>query len=139
MPSIISNSAAESALRVALERQGFALSNPRGNGETGVDILAAKDGKAIYIEVIGHKSSPPARAKDFFESFFRAISRIKDGAELCVIALPDLAERGLPSRAAHYGTAWKRLGDAFPEVEIWLVNVKKQTYERTSWNQWSTA
>ena len=40
-----------------------------------------------YIEVIAYKSSGPARAKDFYEAFFRAISRLDDGATECVIAI----------------------------------------------------
>jgi hypothetical protein len=137
MPSIVTNQATESTLRSLLEDEGFTLSTARNNGETGVDILATRKRTKLFIEVIGHKSSPPARSKDFYESFFRAISRIKDGAQKCVIALPSLAGRGLPARARHYGDAWTRIGTSFPELQIWLVDTTNSTYTKTQWNDWS--
>lgn len=136
MPSIVKNSAAEKCLREILEREGYVLSPELGPGQTGVDIVAERNGSQIHIEVIGHKSSGPARAKDFYEVFFRAVSRLKDGATECVIALPDLAVRGLPARARQYGVAWYRIGDAFPELQIWLVDIDAKKYEKTTWNQW---
>jgi len=137
MPSVVTNQATEAALRRALERDGFALSRSRVNGETGVDILAKKGRVKVFIEVMGHKSSPPARSRDFFANFFRAVSRIQDGARRCAIAMPSLAGRGLPARAKHYGMAWTRIGKAFPELEIWLVDIDAREYTRTHWNEWS--
>lgn len=135
MPSI-NNEDTEDCLRKLLKAEGYDLTPYRLHGETGVDILAKKATVSLYIEVIGYKAAGPARAKDFFEAFFRAISRIKDGAKKCVIAMPSLAERGLPNRARQYGKVWTRLGEAFPELEIWLVDTEKGTYKRTKWNQW---
>ena len=137
MPSLVKNSATEKALRKALKSKGYTLSPGRKNGDTGVDILAKKEGLQVHIEVIGHKSSAPARSKDFFESFFRAVSRLKDGASRCVIAMPNLAKRGLPLRAKHYGQAWTRISDAFPELEIWLVDVKGKAFVETKWSSWA--
>ncbi len=105
MPAIITSNSTERCIRSLLEVQGYQLSSPRAPGETGFDILAQKGRKRIYIEVIGYKASGPARARDFFQAFFRAISRIKDGAKYCVIAMPSLAERGLVQRAHQYGVA----------------------------------
>ncbi len=136
MPAIVPNEATEECLRQVLANEGYSLNPPRAHGETGVDIIARKDDLDIYIEVIGYKSSPPARAKDFYESFFRAVSRIKNGAGKCVIAIPHLAERGLPARASQHGEAWTRIGNAFPELEIWLVNVEGKSYDRSAWNEW---
>ena len=48
-----------------LEKDGYSLSRERRHGETGVDIIARKGTEEIHIEVIGYKSSGPARAKDF--------------------------------------------------------------------------
>jgi hypothetical protein len=136
MPSIVTNAETEICLRNILHAEGYSLSLERGHGETGVDIIATKGEHQFYIEVIGHKSSGPARAKDFYESFFRAISRLKNDAKICVIALPHLAKRGLPIRAKHYGPAWERIGKAFPELEIWLANVDMSSYEKHTWNSW---
>ena len=89
MPSKISNRETEGILRRLLESEGFRpLNAPRKNGETGCDMIMQKGKKEFHIEIIGYKSAGSARAKDFFEVFFRAVSRIKDGARHCVIALP---------------------------------------------------
>lgn len=132
----VSNSDAEQCLRSILIAQGFSLNSARMHGQTGVDVLATHGEEQYHIEVIGYKPSGPARAKDFYESFFRAISRIKDGAIHCVIAMPKQAEVGLPARARQYGIAWKRIGDAFPQLEIWLIDTVGKSYQRSSWNKW---
>jgi len=136
MPSIVTSEATEKALRELLANEGYVLSEIRAYGETGTDILARKGGEKICIEVIGYKKSPPARAKDFFESFFRAISRIKDGPGNCVIALPSQFRVGLPARAKQYGEAWTRIGNAFPELEIWLIDTQARSRTLTRWNDW---
>jgi len=139
MPSIVQNAQLEQCLREILAREGYAVSPVKQHGETGVDILATKDGESFHIEVIGFKSSPPARAKDFYESFFRAVSRLNDGANRCVIALPKRFEHGLPTRANQHRVAWKRIGEAIPELQIWLVDTEKRSCERTKWLYWLLA
>ena len=132
----VANQAVETALRRCLEVEGYSLSAVRLNGETGVDVLAAKDDERLHIEVIGFKDSPPARSKDFYEVFFRAISRFSQGATRIVIALPDRFALGLHQRAAVYGPAWSRLGAAFPELEVWLVNHEQPSFRRATWTEW---
>lgn len=136
MPAIVKNEDAEAYLRELLEAQGYELNVPRAYGETGVDILATKDNEEWHIEVIGYKSSGPARAKDFYEAFFRIVSRLNDDATHCVIALPEQARAGLPARARQHRIAWSRIAQAFPELEIWLVDVENRVYQRTSWIEW---
>jgi len=70
------------------------------------------------------------------QAFFRAVSRIEDGATRCIIALPSRWANGLPQRARQYGKAWLRIGQAFPELEIWLVDTKARTYATTKWSDW---
>ncbi len=128
----------ESVLRELLPGEGYEIRNPRRKfGETGADIIARKGTVDIYIECIGFQDHPPTRSKQFYEAFFRAISRLKNGAHRCVMALPVRFGRGMDQRARQYGEAWKRIGDAFPELEVWLVNVDKNTYEEHKWNEWS--
>lgn len=136
MASRVKNKEAEDCLREALEAQGYELNPPRAHGETGVDILASKGDREWHIEVIGYKSSGPARAKDFYEVFFRAVSRLNDGAIYCVIAIPEQARAGLPARARQHRVAWTRIAQAFPELEIWLVDVEARDYQRTAWMEW---
>ena len=137
MPAVVSNSEVEDCLRSLLEVEGFGLSSRRSHGQTSVDIKATRGEEVYYIESIGYKESGAARAKDFYEAFFRAVSRLKDGAKHCVIALSARAEVGLPARAKQHGVAWLRIADAFPELEIWLVNTSSRMYKRTSWREWA--
>lgn len=85
----VANQDVESALRRCLEADGHNLSAMRVDGETGVDILAAKDEVRVHVEVIGFKDSRPARSRGSCEVFFRAISRLDQGATKIVIALPE--------------------------------------------------
>lgn len=117
----VKNKKVECALRRALLNEGFSLSPPRRDGETGVDIIALRNGEETYVEVIGYNAKPPARSRDFYEVWFRALSRVGQGARRCAIALPVEFQNGLNQRAAQYGQAWERLANAFPEVELWFV------------------
>lgn len=133
------NTAVEDCLRECLRNEGYSLTPKRSHGEKGVDIRASRDGRVLHIEVIGYKRSGPARAKDFYEGFFRALSRLEDGATRCVLALSANAEMGLPARAAQHRTAWIRIGAAFPELEIWLVDTVSKRYTRSTWAKWAQA
>ena len=136
MPSIVSNKMTETVLRAALEADGYQLNPARSDGETGTDILASRGDEQLHIEVIGFKSSPPARSLDFYQVFFRAVSRLNLGATNCVIALPMRFGRGLPQRVAQYRVAWERIGSAFPELQIWLVDTDSHAIERSRWSDW---
>jgi hypothetical protein len=137
MPSLVRSSDIEKYLRNRLETDGYVLINkPRRNGETGPDIIAEKPGENIHIEVISFESSPPARSLDFFQAFFRAISRIELGATRCVIATSLRFENGLPTRVNQYKTGWARIGKVFPELEIWLVDCDRKECKQTKWGEW---
>ena len=129
----------ESVLRKLLPRQKYRLLNkPRTQGETGADIIAEKSGMKIFIECIGFQEVPPLRSKQFYEVFFRAISRLQKGTAKvkCVMALPIRFKDGMNKRAKHYSEAWKRIGDAFPEIEMWFVNATEKVCEKHKWNDW---
>jgi hypothetical protein len=136
MPSLVTSTVKEDCVRQHLSTAGYKLSAPRHHGETGVDVRASRGREEIFIEVIGFKASPPARAKDFYEVFFRAISRLDLSAKKCVIALPERFGKGLPARARHHSIAWKRIGDAFPELNIWLVDTNAISITKSRWNDW---
>lgn len=137
MAASVSSSTTEEVLRQWLEDNRYLLNAPRGHGETGVDIHAVRGKERLHIEVIGYKKSGPARAKDFFEVFFRAVSRLNDGAKKCVIALPREFSRGLPQRVKQHSEAWERIGDAFPELLIWLVDTEASSVSKTRWRDWT--
>jgi hypothetical protein len=113
MAAIISGKEVETVLRDTLAREGYEISRERKHGETGTDIVAQRGRENLHIEAIAFKRSPPARAKDFYEVFFRAVSRLQNGATSCVIALPSRFGMGLPQRAKATGPAWCRIGDSF--------------------------
>lgn len=136
MPSSVTNYQTEECLRTILNIEGYRLSETLPPGGLGCDIIAKKGRKTIHIEVIGFKDQGPSRSLDFYQVFFRAISRIKDGAKHCVIAAPKRFGNGLQQRASQYGEAWERIGHSFPELEIWLVDVDTISYKETSWNSW---
>lgn len=115
--------------------EGFKLSPQLGNGELGVDIIASKRTIRYHIEVIGYKKSGPARSRDFYEVFFRAISRLNDGANKLVIALPIQFRVGFPSRVNQYRIGWERISKVIPELSIWFVDNEKHYYERTTWRK----
>lgn len=136
MPSIVSNRQTEAVLRTVLEAEGYALSPKRAQGENGTDVLALRGEERFDIEVIGFKSNAPTRSSDFYQVFFRAVSRLDSGATACVVALPTRFGRGLPRRASQHAVAWERIGNAFPELQIWLVDTDAGSIERTGWCDW---
>ncbi len=130
MKEKIKNEDVEKSLRKSLKTEGYTMSKPKKHGETGVDIWAEKNGEVLHIEVIGYSSSPPKRARDFYEVFFRAVSRLNNNATHLIIALPEQFKMGLPQRIKQHGVAWKRIENAFPELEIWFVDIKNKTYKK---------
>lgn len=136
MPAIVTSREVEVAVRRMLTERGYELSLIREHGETGADIIARKGDNVVHIEAIAFKSSPAARAKDFYESFFRAVSRLSSVNTSCVIALPSRFGVGLHRRAKTIGTSWQRIGMAFPELEIWLVDAENGSIKQTSWSSW---
>ena len=132
----VANNKTEETLRELLIRDGYKLSTQRKSGEQGTDIIAINYDKVIHIEVIGHKEDHNQRARDFYEVFFRALARLNDGAKKIVIAVPAESWRGIRNRANYIRTAWKRLTNCIPELEIWLVDVENKKYEKTSWIEW---
>jgi len=127
----------EAILRELLPKNGYVLkNNPRKTGETGSDIVAEKNGKIVAIECVGFQLNPPLRSKQFYEAFFRAISRLQSGAKECVMALPSRFGNGLNQRARQYGIAWDRIAKAFPELRIWLVDTENKRFEDHGWGDW---
>jgi hypothetical protein len=136
MPALVAAAEVEKVVRGELADHGYKISNERLYGQNGTDIIATRGNENLHIEAIAFKESAPARAKDFFEAFFRAVSRLRLGATSCVIALPARFGKGLPQRAKATGPAWQRIGKSFPELKIWLVDTKECSIKRTDWNDW---
>ena len=139
------NSDAEIQLRTILKTEsGWSVLNaPKNIGENGADVLAAKDETLYFIEVIGYKSSGPARSKDFFEGFWRSISRLEEAKTIgkapkhhaikLVLAIPANFKRGMEQRHSKYSTAWSRIALAFPELELWYIS--DSTLDRRPWER----
>ena len=98
----------ENVVRKYLKSKEFLLSRPRMPGETGVDIEATKGKTKTYIEVIGYNTKPQTRSREFFEGFFRVISRDKNNKNhRLAIALPVEFIKGMKQRVAVYTIADK--------------------------------
>ncbi len=106
----------------------------RRNGTTGCDIIATNGGQRILIEVIGFQGVAPVRSREFYECFFRAISRDEDlTGDRLVMALPIRFSEGMHQLKSHYARAWDKIGRAFPNLEIWYVDTKTNTVVERSW------
>jgi hypothetical protein len=138
MPALVAAEKVEEIIRENLRGEGYELSRERLYGQNGTDIIAIRGDHLLHIEAIAFKKSPPVRAKDFYESFFRAVSRLQHGATHCVIALPARFGKGLPQRAKAAGPAWHRISKAFPELKIWLVDTEERSIKRTDWGDWAS-
>jgi hypothetical protein len=137
MANSVNQKDVEAVVRGKLKAEGYSLSSQRKNGETGADIIARKPGNSIAVECIGFQDNRPSRSKVFYEAFFRAISRLQGEINEIVIALPLRFKDGLPKRARQHGVGWDKIGKAFPELKLWLVDVeRKKITERQPWSYW---
>ncbi len=132
---LVSTDEVEKIVRAHLIQQGFSLTNVhRKHGETGCDVIAARGRARVFVEVIGFQSVPPIRSREFYECFFRAISRDEDRTgDRLAMALPIRFSEGMRQRKSHYARAWDKIGRAFPNLEIWYVDTKTDTVVERSW------
>jgi hypothetical protein len=137
MPELITKIEIENFLRELLKSKGYKLSSKKGLGKLGPDIKATRGKKDWYIEIIGFDQSGPERVEEFYNAFFRSVSRLNNrDCKHIVIAMPEESRKSLPIRAKIYEVAWKRIAKVFPELEIWLVDIVNQKYQKTSWIYW---
>ena len=137
MTTSATNSGIEGVLRDLLKDEGYKLNKKTGLEKLGPDIKASMDDKDWYIEIIKNQESGIERIQDFYQAFFQALSRLNNkGCKHIVIAMPQSMRKILPVRAKIYKIAWKRIAEAFPELEIWLVDTETKKYQKTSWLYW---
>ena len=131
----------ESVVNRYLRDKGYAVvCADRRNGTTGCDIIARYGGQRILLEVIGFQSVAPIRSREFYECFFRAISRDEDRTgDRLVMALPIRFSDGIRQRKSHYAHAWNKISRAFPNLEIWYVDTKRGTVLERSWKDCEVA
>jgi hypothetical protein len=131
----IASSQVEQVVRTHLEIMGCQLSAPRKRGETGPDIIAELGKSTWFIEIIGFQETPPIRSREFYEAFFRVISRDSDDPNhTLVLGLPERFKRGMRQRMLQYPTAWGKLGIAFPNLKIWYVDTEQGAVEEHTWS-----
>ena len=132
---LVSADEVEKIVRAHLIQQGYSLTNAqRKHGETGCDVIAARDRARVFVEVIGFQSAPPIRSREFYECFFRAISRDQGKPnDRLIMALPKRFADGMARRKRQYGLAWEKIGKAFPHLEIWYVDVNRSSVEERPW------
>lgn len=135
MAKLVEAEAVEQVIRRYLEGKGCTLSPPKKRGQTGPDILA-KGGKFTYfVEVIGFQEHPPTRSREFFEAFFRVISRDRKNAsnDILVLGIPKRFKDGMKQRKQQYRVAWGKLAKAFPNLWVWYVDTEQKTVEKYTW------
>jgi len=131
------NSEMENVLRDLLKDEGYKLTKKTGLEKLGSDIKASLDDGGLYIEIIENEEPGVEKNIDFYQAFFKALSRLNNkGCKHTVIAMPESSRKILSIRAKIYKVAWKRIAEAFPELEIWLVDTINKKYQKTSWIYW---
>lgn len=135
MAKLIQAKDVERVIRKYLENKGFELSHPRKQGQTGPDIVAKHASSTYFVEVIGFQEHPPTRSREFYECFFRAISRDRDNPQDgLVLGLPMRFKDGMRQRKQQYPVAWPKLGRAFPNLKVWYIDTEQDKIEEYSWS-----
>lgn len=136
MAKLIAARQVEQVIRNYLQINGCALSSTKKPGETGADITARKGKHTWFVEVIGFESNPPTRSRDFYEAFFRVISRDRHNRnDTLVIGLPKRFKNGMRQRKRQYPVAWEELGGIFPNLKLWYVDTQQSTLEEYPWSK----
>lgn len=135
MAKTVKASEVEQVIRKYLEDRECQLSTPKKLGETGPDIVAKSGKSTWFVEVIGFQEKPWIRSREFYEAFFRIISRDRGNPnDNLVLALPKRFKTGMRQRMKQYPIAWGKLGKAFPNLSIWYVDTEQDTLEEYSWS-----
>jgi len=135
MAKLIKAEAVEQVVRKYLEKKRFRLSPPKKQGQTGADIVAKRGKHTWFVEVIGFQPNPPTRSREFYESFFRIVSRDRDNPDdVLVLALPERFKNGMRLRELQYPIAWEKLAKAFPNLKLWYVDTEQGRVEEHPWS-----
>jgi len=124
----------EQVVRKYLEDKGCSISSYKRKGETGPDIKATRGKYTWFVEAIGFEEHPWIRSREFYEAFFRVISRDTNSSnETLVLALPRRFKDGMRQRTRNYPVAWAKLGRTFSNLRIWYVDTEEGTVEEYQW------
>lgn len=135
MVKLVEATDVERVIRKYLKESGYSLSSPRNYGQTGADIIAKFGESTCFVEIIGFQSHAPIRSREFYEAFFRVISRDRNNPQdSLVLALPKRFKDGMRQRKQHYSVAWNKMGEAFPNLKLWYVNTDEDTVEEYQWS-----
>ena len=125
----------EQVIRRYLEGKRCTLSPPKKRGQTGADITARHGKSTWFVEVVGFQSHPPTRSREFYEAFFRVISRDRDNLDdVLVLGLPKRFKNGMRQRKQQYPAAWEKIGKAFPNLRIWYVDTVQNIVKEYPWS-----
>ena len=135
MAKLVEARGVEEVIRRYLEGKGCTLSPAKKRGQTGADITATRGVSTWFVEVIGFQSHPPIRSREFYEAFFRVISRDRDNPDdVLVLGLPNRFKDGMRQRKQQYSVAWRKLGKAFLNLRLWYVDTEENTVEEYPWS-----
>lgn len=117
----------------------FTPNNARNhnNGQIGTDLIIKHSKTTYYIEIEGLDEIAHVNEKNFHRSFFRILTRMKlhkgkDNFKL-VIAFPADIGDGKGRRQNFGKEAWGRISKAFPMLEFWRVDTRKDEVIMYPW------
>lgn len=137
MAKLLEAEVIEKVIRKYLELKGCTMSPSKTRGQIGPDIVAKRNNYTWFIEVIGFQEAPPIRSREFYEAFFRVISRDrgKPNNDILVLGLSRRFKAGMKQRMNQYPVAWRKLGEAFPNLCIWYVDHENNKVEECPWSE----
>jgi hypothetical protein len=120
--------------------QDSVIPNNNLRDNRGPDLKLSINGLTYYFEAIQFNVTNKGKNQsDFWKAFAQSLSRLNPASpwrktNIVVIALPYKFEEGWKSRVDIHGKdVWHRIGDAFPELEIWFVS--PSSIKRYTWNE----
>ena len=136
MAKVVEAEAVEKVIREYLEAKGYKLSPPKRRGQTGPDIVARHNKSTYFVEIIGFQEVPSIRSREFYEAFFRVISRDRDNPadDVLVLGLPKRFKDGMRQRKQQYSIAWEKLGKTFSNLWLWYVDTELNGIEEYPWS-----
>jgi hypothetical protein len=114
--------------------------NARGD-RPGPDYVVQVGERRVAVEVIGHKHNGVSRTNDFRSAFFQLLTRLDDPAGTpgrLALAMPIVHVRGSRDRRTGMNAAWERIGEAFPELEVWYLDMRKRDVYPVTWADYGT-
>lgn len=114
------------------------------SGQNGTDLILKYQGVTYYIEIEGLDSIGHVNESNFHRSFFRILTRMKialankNKKYKLVLAFPEGVGDGRGRRKNFGDVAWIKIAKAFPMLEFWRVDTKKDEIIMYPWDTYGS-